>query len=365
MNANTPALLRYADLLEPVDADAPCGPDLEYDPAFVMLLAAATPRVEAQYGDFVDVPAPANWAEIERDCRALLLRTKDIRLAIILLRCRVRLDGAAGLRDGLAFLKAMFESYGEALHPLPVFEGERDPVMYANAIAALTDAAGALGDMRDIAMPKATGLRLHLRDIEKAFAMPRQKDALAPESVVRLLKELSGRRDTTIAAFAEAQGLTEKIAAWCDEKLGADAPDLGALSRALQPFAQPQPDGGGAAVSMAATHATAQHDDITSAPSPTRPATTSAAAAVPIVGASPPSDMPANDPSAIATAPPTDRWSALAAIQQTRMWFEQNEPSSPVTVLLRQSERMVGKRFSELAQIIPADLLAKWDEIDE
>ena len=34
MNANTPAAaLRYADLLEPVSADAPCGPDLEYDPA--------------------------------------------------------------------------------------------------------------------------------------------------------------------------------------------------------------------------------------------------------------------------------------------------------------------------------------------
>jgi type VI secretion system protein ImpA len=366
MNANTPAtLLRYADLLEPVDADAPCGPDLEYDPDFVMLLAAAAPRVEAQYGDFVDVPAAANWAEIERDCRALLLRTKDIRLAVILLRCRVRLDGAAGLRDGLAFLKAMFECHGEALHPLPVFEGERDPITYANAIAALADADGALGDVRDIAMPKAVGLKLHLRDIEKAFAMPRQKDALAPESVVRLLKELSGRRDATIAAFAEARALTENIAAWCNEKLGADAPDLGALSRTLQPFAQPQLDGGGAPVSAAARHATVQGDDTASAAPFSTPAATPTAAPTPIASMASPSAIPADDLSAMATVPPADRWSALAAIQQTRMWFEQNEPSSPVIVLLRQSERMVGKRFSELAQIIPADLLAKWDEIDD
>ncbi|HEY2019787.1 ImpA family type VI secretion system protein [Paraburkholderia sp.] len=365
MNANTPAaLLRYADLLEPVDADAPCGPDLEYDPDFVMLLAAAAPRAEAQYGDFVDVPAPANWAEIERDCRALLLRTKDIRLAIILLRCRVRLDGAAGLRDGLAFLKAMFECYGEALHPLPVFEGERDPVMYANAIAAIADTNGVLGDMRGIAMPRAAGVKLHLRDIEKAFAMPRQKDALAPESVVRLLKELSGRRDATIAAFAEARGLTENIAAWCNEKLGADAPDLGALHRALQPFAQPQLDGGGAAVSGAARHASVHDDDSASGQPSAASATTPAAAPTLITGVAPPSEIPADHLSAIAIAPPVDRWGALAAIQQTRMWFEQNEPSSPVIVLLRQSERMVGKRFSELAQIIPADLLAKWDDID-
>ncbi|MFT4066124.1 ImpA family type VI secretion system protein [Paraburkholderia sp.] len=361
MNANTPAaVLRYADLLEPVGADAPCGPDLEYDPDFVMLLAAAAPRVEAQYGDFVDIPAAANWAEIERDCRALLLRTKDIRLAIILLRSRVRLDGAAGLRDGLALLKAMFECYGEALHPLPVFEGERDPVTYANAIAALVDADGVLGDVRDIVMPKAAGLKLHLRDIEKAFAMPRQKDTLAPESVARLLKEWWGRRDATIAAFVDAQRLTESIAAWCDEKLGADALDLGALARALQPFAQPQLENGGTAAPVVARHAAAQGDDTASGAAPL---TTPAAAPTPLAAAALPSDVP-TDPSSVAATPPIDRWSALAAIQQTRMWFEQNEPSSPVIVLLRQSERMIGKRFSELAQIIPADLLAKWDEID-
>ncbi|MGF6292241.1 ImpA family type VI secretion system protein [Paraburkholderia youngii] len=355
MNANAPAVvLRYADLLEPVSAHARCGPDLEYDPAFVMLQAAAAPRAEAQYGDFVDVPPTANWADIERDCRALLLRTKDIRLAVILLRCRTRLDGAAGLRDGLALLLAMFECYGEALHPLPVFEGEPDPAMFANAIGGLVEPDGMLADARDIPMPRAAGLQLHLRDIEKSFATPRQKDALAPESVARLLKEWWGRRDAAIAALVEAQGLTQRIAAWCDETLGVDAPDLGALSRALQPFAQHRVDGSGAsAPAPAAARAANEQDyDIVGGPAPASVATATLAQ----------SDAPADPP---ITAPcPTDRWSALAAIQETRMWFEQNEPSSPVIVLLRQSERMVGKRFSELAHIIPADLLAKWDEFD-
>ncbi|MGF6470769.1 ImpA family type VI secretion system protein [Paraburkholderia youngii] len=355
MNANAPAVvLRYADLLEPVSAHARCGPDLEYDPAFVMLQAAAAPRAEAQYGDFVDVPPTANWADIERDCRALLLRTKDIRLAVILLRCRTRLDGAAGLRDGLALLLAMFECYGEALHPLPVFEGEPDPAMFANAIGGLVEPDGMLADARDIPMPRAAGLQLHLRDIEKSFATPRQKDALAPESVARLLKEWWGRRDAAVAALVEAQGLTQRIAAWCDETLGVDAPDLGALSRALQPFAQDRVDGGGASAPApaAARAANEQDNDIVGGPAPASVVTATLAQ----------SDAPADPP---ITAPcPTDRWSALAAIQETRMWFEQNEPSSPVIVLLRQSERMVGKRFSELAHIIPADLLAKWDEFD-
>ena len=73
---STDLLSRYADLLEPVSADAPCGPDLEYDQAFVLLQAAIAPKTDAQYGDFVDSSQPVNWAEVERDCRALLARSR-------------------------------------------------------------------------------------------------------------------------------------------------------------------------------------------------------------------------------------------------------------------------------------------------
>jgi type VI secretion system protein ImpA len=359
MNANTQTdKLRYADLLEPISADEPCGPDLEYDSAFVMLQTAAAPKAEAQYGDFVDVPQSANWAEIERDCRALLLRTKDIRLAVILLRCRVRQSGAAGLLDSLAFIKTMLERYGEALYPLPVFEGERDPVMYANAIAGLADPAGALADMRDIAMPKASGLQLQLRDIEKSFALPRQKDSLAPESVSRLLKELWGRRDPVTTALVESQRLLKEIVSWCQQTLEADAPDLDMLAKVLQPFAQAQLDGGGVATAPAPV-ANPPAEAAVDAPAPTT--TAAAPASLPA-----PSGETYTAPAQPITPEPerVDRWDALAKIQETRMWFEQNEPSSPVIVLLRQSERMVGKRFSELAHIISADLLAKWDEVD-
>ncbi|OMG70960.1 type VI secretion system protein TssA [Burkholderia ubonensis] len=351
MNANTPgAVLRYADLLEPVSAEAPCGPDLEYDPAFVMLQAAVMPRTDAQYGDFVDAPQQANWAEAERDCRALLLRTKDIRLLTILIRCRIRQSGAEGLRDGIALLQQMLERYGETLHPMPVFDGERDPIVYSNAIAALADADAALADARDIPLPKTAGLQLQLRDIEKAFAVPRAKDALAPESASRLLSELWNRRDPTIVALADAQRAVAEIAARMRDALQADAPDLDGIVKLLQPFAQTALDAGRTPAASGPSDAPAEP---ASAPD--------AAEGAPAETSMREAGVPAR------TAPdtrPTDRWSALATIQETRRWFEQNEPSSPVIVLLRQSERMVGKRFSELAGVIPAELLAQWDAID-
>jgi type VI secretion system protein ImpA len=356
MNANTrPLAQRFADLLSPVADDDPCGADLEYDPAFVMLQAAAAPRQDAQYGSFVDVPPPANWSEIERDCRALSLRTKDLRVAMILARCWTRQSGAEGLRDGLAFVLGLIERYGESLHPHPVFEGERDPVIVANAIGALTDPEGVLADVRDIAIAKTPGVQLHLRDIEKAFLTTRVKDALAPESVSRLLNELWARRDATVVALCDAQQGAAALAAWCADALADDAPDLGPLLRLLQPFSPRQLDPD-AAPALAAT---ARAEAATSAAPDADPALAAAdsAHAAPLAAASPPPSPP---------SPPArmDRWSALATIREVRIWFEHNEPSSPVVVLLRQSERMVGKRFAELAQVIPTELLNAWDSLD-
>jgi hypothetical protein len=79
------------DWLHPISVDTPCGPSLEYDAEYAVLLSRMLPRGDAQYGDFVGTPEAPNWAEIERDCRRLLLRTWDINL----------LSGSAGPARGL------------------------------------------------------------------------------------------------------------------------------------------------------------------------------------------------------------------------------------------------------------------------
>ena len=77
-------------LSDPISAECPCGPDLEYDPEYLLLFTRAAPREEAQYGDFVSTPETINWAELERDARRLLMRSKDIRILVVLLRCRIQ-----------------------------------------------------------------------------------------------------------------------------------------------------------------------------------------------------------------------------------------------------------------------------------
>ncbi|WP_289450338.1 type VI secretion system ImpA family N-terminal domain-containing protein, partial [Klebsiella pneumoniae] len=79
--------------------------DLEYDPEYLLLFTRATPRAEAQYGDFISSPETINWAELERDARRLLLRSRDIRVLIVLLRCRIQQAGGQGLAEALTLLE--------------------------------------------------------------------------------------------------------------------------------------------------------------------------------------------------------------------------------------------------------------------
>lgn len=345
-----------SELLQPLDGALPCGPDLEYDPDFVVLQANVAPRGEAQYGDFVDSAMPVNWAEAERDCRALLARSKDLRLLIILARCRVRQAGAAGLNATLTLIDAMLRRYPDAVNPVPYFDGEYDPLIVSNALAALADPEGLLADIRDISLPKSMGTPLRIRDVERALAKTRSKDALAPEAVTRLLSDLHDRRDSSAMALSASCAALGRIHEWATLQLRGTAPDLAPLARLLEPFhavpathSRPPvapPLAEGPAVDGAVP--TAREDAW--APTEGGPRASDAA-------------MPAAVTSAISSTAPAapSRWDMLENLRTTRLWFEFNEPSSPVSILIKQAERMIGRRYAELHRMVPAELLEQWD----
>lgn len=187
---SNPPAPEVPDWLQPISSSQPCGASLEYDAEYAVLLSRMTPRGEAQYGKFVGTSDAPNWAEIERDCRRLLLRTKDIGLFVWLCRARTRQSQAGGLAQVLAMLEAALRTWPDAIHPQLVIEGHADPEVRANALAALVDPEGLMSDVREIVVASSTALRLTVRDVERAFAVPRPADAQSPESVGRQLLAL-------------------------------------------------------------------------------------------------------------------------------------------------------------------------------
>ncbi|WP_353760832.1 type VI secretion system ImpA family N-terminal domain-containing protein [Paraburkholderia sp.] len=343
--------------MTPVEASAPCGADLEYDPEFIVLSAKVVPKAEAQYGNFVGSPEPVNWSDIDRDCRRLMMRSKDMRLAVLFTRCRTRLAGAAGLAEGIGLLAAWLERFPRALHP-QVDDADRDAALdiRMNALQAMTDIDGLLADVRDITLAKSTATRLQVRDVERAFAHPRLAAALAPDPVVQQLQDLHAQSRPVMASFDGALANLAAIGAWCAEHLEAYQPDLSPLTRLLQ------------LLRVRESPLTQECTGLESVPSADAGADSTAGVPGPSLPV-PPDDgsMSTPDRASLAsrsTATPADREQALVLIRTARQWFEANEPSSPIPVLLKRAEQFVGKRYAEAVGAIPSELLAEWEQGD-
>ncbi|WP_250536695.1 type VI secretion system protein TssA [Caballeronia sp. AZ10_KS36] len=337
------------DWMSPIDPAEPCGADLEYDPEFVVLSSQVAVRPEAQYGDFVGVPEPINWSDVDRDCRRLMMRSKDMRLAVLFMRCRTRLAGAQGLAEGLGLLAEWLDAFPESIHPRQGADDDEDAALEIrmNALQALTDTDGLLSDVREIALTRSSAVRLQMRDVERAFAHPRPSDALAPESVTRQIEDLRVQQPGMLAGFDAAAHSLKRIEAWCREHLDAYLPDLSPLARLVDRV-----------VTTGARVATIAVEE--AAPEP-------AAAA----GAAPATDAASEEGAATAAVVPEpvrttrtatpDRYAALELIREARQWFERHEPSSPIPVLLRRAELFVGKRYAEVVKAISPDMLEQWE----
>jgi type VI secretion system protein ImpA len=346
--------------MAPVDPASPCGADLEYDPEFVVLSAKMAAKMDAQYGNFVGAPEPINWSDVDRDCRQLMARSKDIRLAVLFTRSRTRLAGAAGLAEGIALLSAWLDSFPSAIHPqmsLDAESADREAALEirTNALQALTDTDGLLSDVREIALTKSTANRLRMRDIERAFAHPRPSDALAPESVARQIRDLRNQQPAALADFDEALAGLTGIETWSRTYLGAYALDLSPLTRLLRHVGDQDTQTFEADVPVAAD------DDLSAANADTDTAMDGLGDSLLAACAKNPIPSLQVPPGRRASTTPSDRHTALERIREARHWFEQHEPSSPIPVLLRRAEQFVGKRYSEVVQAIPAELLKQWD----
>ncbi|KND56931.1 putative protein ImpA [Candidatus Paraburkholderia schumanniana] len=348
---NQAAVPLVHDWTASVSPEAPCGVDLEYDLEFVVLCAQLAARIEAQYGDFVETPEPVNWSDIDRECRRLMHRSKDIRLAIIFARCRTRLAGAAGLAEGLGLLATWLEAFPDTIHPQPDVDDQQAAVQIRmNALQVLTDAEGLFADVRDIILARASVAHLRVRDVEREFAFSPASDALSRDSVIRQLGDLRMQQLATLDGFESARASLRSIDAWGRDVLGEHHPDLRALMRVLghvldtgmrsaESEARPEAHGSVGTVDHASRdprHA----DPVTQAVDTSSQYSFHKHTRAPIVTLE-------------------DRSAALNKMREAQLWFEQYEPGSPISVLLLRAEQCVGRRYTEVTKAVPPDLIAQ------
>lgn len=323
-------------LQQAVDGADPCGPDLEYDPAFQELERNLVGKPEVQYGATITPAVPPDWKAVRRQAADLLGRTRDLRIAVALARAVLALDGLAGFAATLQAIEGMLTTQWEGLHPQLDADDDNDPTLRINSLGPLTDPATVLRELHDTAFVQLPGLGpLSLRQLDYATGeapVPAGHVALAPATIEQAFQAVPQEAvQAALTAARQAHASVAAIEMLLGERVGnAQAPNLAPLLRSLARIgAALQPH-----IRAAVVAATGE------APALTAPDAPAAPAAAPVQGLS--GDI-------------LDREDVLRAIDMLLAYYQRHEPSSPVPLLLERARRLVPKSFMEVMQDLAPD----------
>lgn len=318
-------------LLAPLETEGPCGPNLEYDPAFLALESLAAPRPERAVGTTVKQAEEPEWRDVAQHAEQLAERTRDLRVAVHLAAAWLMTAGIPAWSEGLRLVRGLLDRYWDDVHPR-LEEG--DPLERINALAALASSEGMLTYLRHATLLRAERIGgFSLRDLRVLSGALKPGDGSegAPVSQDHVdlvnqqveVDELRRVHGSLVAALDHAQAIGRTF----EERTPGMGPDLDALLRDLRElntFVQAQvavriPD---AAIASSIDHA-AKGEEVTEAAS-------SAPGRGPIRG--------------------TD--DVVRLLDDICAWYAVHEPSSPVPPLLKRASQLVGLSFAELLQAI-------------
>jgi type VI secretion system protein ImpA len=332
-------------LLSEINPEAPCGEDLSYDASFLaledMLRAKGAGSVVAGVEEAVEEP---NWREIREKSLELLQRSKDLRIIVYLLLALLRMEGLAGLRDGLALLRGLLERFWDHVYPHLDPEDNNDPLERINILQSLSPETVSEQDpmkfkqrLAEVPLCNSAQMgRFSLRDIQVAKGEITVSDDEAAESPGISVIDAAFQdtaTDELEAVFQATEEALEHLAgittAFSTSAVQGQSPDLsgfqavlGSIHKCVQEYLAKR-GLGGAMPEEAAEGTEVQKGGVS------------------------------------LTGEIQSPKEALLAIEKVCQYFDRHEPSSPVPLLLRRAQRLVSKNFLEVVQDVCPDALSQ------
>jgi type VI secretion system protein ImpA len=318
-------------LLQARSDDAPCGPDLEYDPDFMALEQNMEGVPEKQIGDRIEPAQPPNWKVVTKDAIALLERTCDLRLILYITRAMLNLDGIQGFGKGIEFMEKAVSLHWDSIRPQLDPDDDNDPTVRVNLLLGLCDFVTVLNPLALAPLVQSRRLgRFSWRDMQIAAGKlaPVNKDAESPTPETLqgafMDAELEDLQDTHRSLLACRENLATMEAFVTDRVGVGNAPSFAPLRDMLKAMALAlneqiqQRQGGEATESVGETDAGGEAEG----------------------GAKGGGGL-----GGIAS-----RQDVIRALDLICAYYAKHEPSSPTPLLLQRAKRLVHMNFMEIMQ---------------
>ncbi len=338
-------------LLAEISPEEPCGPDLSYDPAYYQFMRDAEGTPEQRLGDSVIEAIEPDWRAVKSQAIDLFARTKDLNVTMVLMVALTVNDGVHGLAEGLQLLHRLLDRWWDHLHPRLDPDDKNDPLERMNLISALNVSPGAMGDtrrfqarVRDMPLCKSRQLGVFTYrqvliargEIDRPAGMENAPDMSIIEAAFGEVEPDQLKSDAEAAARASASIRT--IDRWILEKVGSNhAPDIQNFIKLLagvEKFFQEQLIRRGLSEAPAEETAGSGGSE----------------------GAGGGGGGGAADPIRGAIRSDADVVLMLGKICE---YYRVREPSSPIPLLLKRVERLVGKSFVDLVRDLSPDALSQ------
>lgn len=330
--------MNVEDLLRPVAGDKPCGEDFTYHPSFQSLETLARGKPETQFS----AAEEPDWKEVRDAAVEVLNQSKHLSAAVLLAQALLKIDGLEGFRDGMAVLRGLTETYWPDLFPKLDPEDNNDPTERLNILNQLSSPKfnALVGDLVVCSSPSMG--RVTLRQIldakDKVDKGGEGSSGGGPD-----LKQIQAAfRDAgpdaaraTLTLVEATLGHSQAIESFLDTTLGAGrGVNFDTLNKSLQEMKR-----------AVEPHAITEVPADEAAP---------AAAEGSEVG-SPAGVVASRGPRMSGTI--QSRADVLKALDLICDFYRQNEPSSPVPLILQRAHRLVDKDFLSIMTDLTPDAL--------
>jgi len=340
-------------LLTQLSDEAPCGPDLAYDPAYVGLETLVQGTPERQMGDEVIAAEEPNWNEVRDASLELLSRTKDLRVVMYLTVALMKTQGLVGLNEGLSLLRGMLDKFWDHVHPELDAEDNNDPTERVNIVDSIARPPGTDGDplkfqqrLRELYLCESRQLgRFGLRDILIARgeipvsadpdSPPPNSDTIDAAFMDTDLGELEQGAQAVAGAIENVEavenGLTERLGAGSAPNLSSFVSALKEVQKIVAEFLAKRGVGDGSVEGEEGEEGEEGGGGGAGAPA--------------------------------ISGQVQSRQDVVNVLDKVCRYYEQAEPSSPVPLLLIRAKRLVAKSFIEIIQDMTPDGLRQVETI--
>ncbi len=325
-------------LLSEIDPAAPCGPNLEYDPLFVALEQEALGKPEVQYGDTITPAVPPDWKAVRRSASELLERSRDLRLAVHLLRASLALSGMPGFADGITLIERLLEERWDSLHPELDPDDDLDPTLRINSLAILSDTGTLLRELKEatlVVLPGLGPLSIKLLEIANGDVAPAAgQEKLAVSSIERAVADVApDQLSAAVEVLGRALAATVNIEVILVRQVGSSqALNLDGLTRPLRKA----------------------HEFLTRLQQGDE-----APAGGDAAGDQPGAEGGARGARTAISGDIASRDDVVRMLDKLVQYYSRHEPSSPIPILLERAKRLVPMNFFEIMEDLAPDGMAQ------